>query len=123
MAQDALRFIDSDGHILEPPTGMQEFAPREFRDRIWHVEADSDGLEWVCYNGQRTRARGASGTAGFSREERERAWRGEIPYSKVRPAAWDPCGRAPRRGQQPPSYCEGRSGAPPDPRHEGPLAS
>jgi len=89
MAQDALRFIDSDGHILEPPTGMQEFAPREFRDRIWHVEADSDGLEWVCYNGQRTRARGASGTAGFSREERERAWRGEIPYSKVRPAAWD----------------------------------
>ena len=33
-----LRYIDSDGHILEHPTGMLEFAPAAYRDRIWHVE-------------------------------------------------------------------------------------
>ena len=38
-----LRYIDSDGHILEPPTGMLEFAPAEYRDRIWHIETDADG--------------------------------------------------------------------------------
>jgi predicted TIM-barrel fold metal-dependent hydrolase len=32
-------YIDSDGHILEPPTGMLEFAPAAYRDRIWHVES------------------------------------------------------------------------------------
>ena len=52
--QDApLRYIDSDGHILEPPTGMQEFAPAEFRDRIWHIERDASGAEWTVWNGSR----------------------------------------------------------------------
>ena len=43
-----LRYIDSDGHILEPPTAMPDYAPAEYRDRIWHIETDSDGTEWSC---------------------------------------------------------------------------
>ena len=33
-----LQYIDSDGHILEPPTAMLDFAPAGYRDRIWHTE-------------------------------------------------------------------------------------
>ena len=50
-----LRYIDSDGHILEHPTGMPDYAPQEFRDRIWHIETDESGTEWLHYNGARTR--------------------------------------------------------------------
>ena len=46
-----LRYIDSDGHILEPPTGMLDFAPAGYRDRIWHIEEDPDGTEWSCGTG------------------------------------------------------------------------
>ena len=37
---EGLRYIDSDGHILEHPTGMPDYAPQQFRDRIWHIETD-----------------------------------------------------------------------------------
>src|ERR1700722_6085730 len=86
---DALRYIDSDGHILEHPTGMLDYAPAQFRDRIWHVETDSDGREWQIFDGARRPAVGLSGTAGFSDEDVAKVLRGEIQYSQVRPAAWD----------------------------------
>ena len=50
----ALRYIDSDGHILEHPTAMPDYAPAEYRDRIWHIETDDDGEEWLVYDGNRT---------------------------------------------------------------------
>jgi uncharacterized protein len=84
-----LRYIDSDGHILEPPTGMLDYAPAEYRERIWHVETDDTGKEWQVYDGQRTPAVGLSGTAGFSDEDVAKVLSGEIQYSAVRPAAWD----------------------------------
>ncbi len=49
---DGLRYIDSDGHILEHPTAMPDYAPAEYRDRIWHIETDEAGEEWLVYNGQ-----------------------------------------------------------------------
>ena len=52
-APNGLRYIDSDGHILEHPTGMPDYAPAEFRDRIWHIETDESGEEWLHYDGQR----------------------------------------------------------------------
>ena len=67
-SEGKLRYIDSDGHILEPPTGMLEFAPAAYRDRIWHVETDSEGTEWSVWNGARTQAGGLAGTAGFTDE-------------------------------------------------------
>ena len=44
---DGLRYVDSDGHILEHPTAMPEYAPAEYRDRIWHIETDEAGEEWL----------------------------------------------------------------------------
>ena len=52
--KDDLRYIDSDGHILEHPTAMPEYAPAEWRDRIWHIETDEKGHEWLLFNGSRT---------------------------------------------------------------------
>ena len=43
MTATELRYIDSDGHILEHPTGMPDYAPAEYRDRIWHIETDEAG--------------------------------------------------------------------------------
>jgi len=40
-------YVDADGHLVEHPTGIQEYAPAGMRDRVWHVESDSDGVEWV----------------------------------------------------------------------------
>ena len=56
MTATELRYIDSDGHILEHPTAMPEYAPQRYRDRIWHVETDEQGDEWLLYNGRRSSA-------------------------------------------------------------------
>jgi predicted TIM-barrel fold metal-dependent hydrolase len=86
-----MRFIDADGHILEHPTGMLQYAPKGFADRIWHIETDRDGTEWCIYGDQRLTANGLSlaGTAGMSLEQREKAQRGELRYTEIRPAAYD----------------------------------
>ena len=89
ITEQGLRFIDSDGHILEPPEGMQDYAPAKFRDRIWHIERDSDGTEWTVYDGVRTPAIGLAGTAGFTDEMVDKVRAGEIWYSETRPAAWN----------------------------------
>ncbi|MBO0731888.1 MAG: amidohydrolase family protein [Acidimicrobiaceae bacterium] len=85
--EPALRYIDSDGHILEPPTGMLDYAPARYRDRIWHVEHDAEG-EWVVYDGRRHRGTGLAGTAGFSDEDVDRVRRGELTYTETRPSGW-----------------------------------
>ena len=74
----ALRYIDSDGHILEPPTAMLEFAPAEYRDRIWHLETGADGIEYSVWNGRRMPSTGLGGTAGFSDEQVEKVRNGEL---------------------------------------------
>jgi predicted TIM-barrel fold metal-dependent hydrolase len=88
---DGLRYVDSDGHILEHPTAMPQYAPAAYRDRIWHIETDAAGEEWLLYNGNRTPANGmsAAGVAGASDEDRARAFRGEMRYTETRPAAWN----------------------------------
>jgi predicted TIM-barrel fold metal-dependent hydrolase len=88
---EALRYIDSDGHILEHPTAMPDYAPAKFRDRIWHIETDASGQEWLHYDENRTPASylASAGTAGLSDEDRARAFRGELRYTEVRPAAYN----------------------------------
>ena len=83
-----LRYIDSDGHILEPPTGMLEFAPAQYRDRIWHVETDPDGTEWMVYDGTRTQAGGLAGTAGFTDEKVDRVRAARSATCETRPSGW-----------------------------------
>jgi uncharacterized protein len=87
----ALRYIDSDGHILEPPTALLDYAPAKYRDRIWHIETDGDGQEWLVYDHDRLPANflSAAGVAGMSDDDRARAFRGEMRYSQTRPAGWN----------------------------------
>src|SRR5215213_2758546 len=91
MTATELRYIDSDGHILEHPTGMPDYAPAEYRDRIWHIETDEAGEEWLHYDGNVVPANfmAAAGTAGLSDEERAKSFRGELRYTEVRPAAYN----------------------------------
>jgi len=88
ITEQRLRYIDSDGHILEPPTGMLEYASAEYRDRIWHLETGDDGLEYSVWNGKRFPSTGLAGTAGFSDEDVEKVRRGELNYSQTRPSGW-----------------------------------
>jgi predicted TIM-barrel fold metal-dependent hydrolase len=94
-APPALRYIDSDGHILEPPTALLDYAPSEYRDRIWHLETDGAGEEWLVYDGERVPGNflAAAGAAGMSDDERARAFRGEMRYSETRPAGWNATAR------------------------------
>jgi predicted TIM-barrel fold metal-dependent hydrolase len=86
--ETSLRYIDSDGHILEPPTAMLDFAPAEYRDRIWHLETGSDGVEYSVWNGRRMQSNGLAGTAGFSDEQVDQVRNGELTYSNTRPSGW-----------------------------------
>jgi predicted TIM-barrel fold metal-dependent hydrolase len=86
--EQPLRYIDSDGHILEPPTAMLDFAPAEYRDRIWHLETGADGVEYSVWNGRRMPSTGLAGTAGFSDEDVDRVRNGELVYSNTRPSGW-----------------------------------
>jgi predicted TIM-barrel fold metal-dependent hydrolase len=87
----ALRFVDSDGHVLEHPTEIQQHAPKGYEERVWHIETDREGIEWMVMDGVRSPANPAAlvGTAGMSLEDRERAVRGELKYTEVRPAAYN----------------------------------
>ncbi len=91
VAKDQLTFVDSDGHILEHPTAMLDYASKEYRDRIWHIDTDADGTEWLVWDGVRSPGNGASvsGTAGMSEEDCQRAMNGELRYTEVRPAAYN----------------------------------
>ncbi|HUY63690.1 MAG TPA: amidohydrolase family protein [Acidimicrobiales bacterium] len=86
-----LLFIDADGHILEHPSGFRDYAPAAFAERVWHIDTDDQGREWAVMDGQRNPANymALAGTAGMSAEDRDRAQRGELRYTEVRPAAWD----------------------------------
>jgi uncharacterized protein len=86
--QVPLRYIDSDGHILEHPTAMPQYAPAEYRDRIWHVEVDATGREWTVFDGNRTESTGLAGTAGFSDEKVNKVRSGELQYLETRPSGW-----------------------------------
>src|SRR5919108_5611245 len=88
---EGLRYVDSDGHILEHPTAMPDYAPAKYRDRIWHIETDTEGTEWLHYDNQVIPANfmAAAGTAGMSDEDRAKSFRGELRYTEVRPAAYN----------------------------------
>jgi predicted TIM-barrel fold metal-dependent hydrolase len=91
-----LVFVDADGHLLEPPNALQEFAPAQWVDRVWHIETDDGGTEWAVWNDRRVPANAyaVAGTAGFSEGDKLRARRGEFRYTEVRPSAFDANGYA-----------------------------
>jgi len=95
MQTEAVRIVDADGHVLEPPTGMAERAPQRFRDRIWQIFTKPDGSEWLRFNGSErpTHGMALAGVGGMSTEDRERARRGQMKYIEVRAGAFEPLPR------------------------------
>ncbi|MBM4269502.1 MAG: amidohydrolase [Deltaproteobacteria bacterium] len=88
----AERIVDADGHVLEHPTAMLEYMPSRYRERCFHIETRADGSEWLHFEGRTTNANflALAGTGGLSLEDRERARRGELKYSEVKPGAYKP---------------------------------
>jgi uncharacterized protein len=70
---------------------MLDYAPKDYRERVWHIETDADGSEWLAYDDVRYSANSLStaGTAGMSSEECRRAMSGHMKYTEVRPAAYN----------------------------------
>ncbi|HUF84137.1 MAG TPA: amidohydrolase family protein [Acidimicrobiia bacterium] len=91
-AKPGFQFVDADGHVLEHPSKMLEYAPAEYRDRIWHVETDDKDREWVVWDGDRDPANtfALAGTGGMTAEEQARAATGELRYTQIRPGAFEP---------------------------------
>ena len=91
------RYVDADGHALEPPTGLQDFAPAGYKDRVFHLETDAAGDEWVVADGQRAPSARYTflAVAGMSPEEKVAALAGESGhvYSEMSRIAWDPQSR------------------------------
>ncbi len=88
---DDLRYLDADGHLVEHPTGLQNYAPHGFRDTVWHVETDGEGREWVVMGTGREPANvyAAAAVAGFTDEEKQQAWTGQMRYSQIPGGAYD----------------------------------
>ena len=86
-----LDFVDADGHIVEPPFGLQDYASADMRDRIYHLEIDDDGEEWVVIGDKRMAANVFTLTAsgGFSEEERVRSHKGELKFSEMEGGCWN----------------------------------
>jgi predicted TIM-barrel fold metal-dependent hydrolase len=89
------RIVDADGHVLEHPRAMLDYIPARYREQCFHIETDSDGREWLHFAGRRMNANMAAlaGVGGLPLEERERAMRGELRYTEVKPGAFEPAAR------------------------------
>ena len=88
---EALDYVDADGHLVEHPTQLREFAPAAYRDRVYHLEVDDDGEEWVVIGDQRMAANvfTLTATAGFSEEERRRSHLGELRFGEMEGGCWN----------------------------------
>lgn len=92
---DDLIFIDADGHLLEPPTAMIDFAPEEYRDAVWQVHREDDGVEWLTLEDMRMEAAvmALAAAGGFDEETRVKAHSGQLGYVDLPSYCWEAGGR------------------------------
>lgn len=86
-----LTFIDADGHLLEPPTQLVDYAPEEYRDTVWQVRRGDDGVEWLTLEDMRMEAAvmALAASGGFDEPTRIRAHSGELDYTDLPAYCWD----------------------------------
>lgn len=92
---DDLVFIDADGHLLEPPTELIEYAPEEYRDTVWQVRLEDDGKEWLTLEDMRMEAAvmALAGAGGFDEPTRVKAHSGQLGYLDLPDYCWDATAR------------------------------
>lgn len=92
---DDLVFIDADGHLLEPPTALVDYAPEAFRDTVWQVRVEEDGKEWLTLEDMRMEAAvmALAAAGGFDESTRVRAHSGELGYTELPDYCWTAEGR------------------------------
>jgi len=92
---DDLVFIDADGHLIEPPTAIIDFAPPEYRDRVWQVHREADGVEWLTLEDMRMEAAvmALAAAGGFDEPTRVLAHSGQLGYVDLPPYCWEASAR------------------------------
>lgn len=90
-----LIFIDADGHLLEPPTALIEYAPEEYKDTVWQVHKDADGVEWLTMEDMKMEAAVMAFAAAGGEEEDERVSKhsGERGYTDLPDYCWEATAR------------------------------
>jgi predicted TIM-barrel fold metal-dependent hydrolase len=90
-----LVFIDADGHLLEPPTALVDYAPEAFRDTVWQVRVEDDGKEWLTLEDMHMEAAvmALAAAGGFDETTRVRAHSGELGYAELPDYCWTAAGR------------------------------
>ena len=91
MTEPELVFIDADGHLLEPPTALVEHAPEEYRDTVWQVRREADGVEWLTLEDMRMEAAvmALAAAGGFDEATRVKAHSGALQYTDLPAYCWD----------------------------------
>lgn len=86
-----LVYVDADGHLLEPPTELIAYAPEEYRETVWQVGVDEDGVEWLTLEDMRMEAAvmALAGAGGFDEETTRKAHSGQLGYADLPPYCWD----------------------------------
>jgi uncharacterized protein len=91
MADEELVFIDADGHLLEPPTELVGYAPEEYRDTVWQVRTEDDGVERLTLEDMKMDAAvmALAAAGGFDEETRIKAHSGGLSYADLPGYCWE----------------------------------
>jgi predicted TIM-barrel fold metal-dependent hydrolase len=86
-----LTFIDADGHLLEPPTALIDYAPDEYKDTVWQVHKDAEGVEWLTLEDMKMEAAVMAFAAAGGEVEDERVSKhsGERGYLDLPDYCWE----------------------------------
>lgn len=92
---ETLRFVDADGHLLEPPEALIPYAPPEYAEQVWQVRADEAGTEWLTMEDMKMEAAvmALAAAGGFDDETRTKAHSGQLGYRDLPAYCWDPAAR------------------------------
>ena len=90
-----LTFVDADGHLLEPPTALIDYAPAEYKDTVWQVHRDADGVEWLTLEDMRMEAAvmAFAAAGGEAEDERVSKHAGHRGYLDLPDYCWTAKGR------------------------------
>jgi len=95
MTDPDLVFIDADGHLLEPPTALIDYAPDEYKDTVWQVHKDADDVEWLTLEDMKMEAAvmALAAAGGEPEDERVSKHSGERGYLDLPDYCWTAQGR------------------------------